>query len=157
MRLVFLLLLPSLALAEPVPWCVEEGPLLCCPAIPVTRLSATEYVIDKAWMRESNAFATETGCGTVLEPVPDWAPLLEFRRGGAMLEGLTEQSGFFRIGLRASDVVMAIQGVPFSAADHLLDIYANGPSISLLVVDVERDGRPLRFWYHLVEGCYAPR
>lgn len=155
MRRLLLVLLPSLSFAAEPPWCVEEeGPRICCPALPIARVGESEYVIDLVWARQSDAFAASTGCGTVSKQPPSWAPLLRFVRGGFTLARITERSGYFHLGIREGDVVRAVQGIPIEASDVWLEAFRDSENLRLFVVDLERDGVPLRFWYRLVEGCH---
>lgn len=83
--------------------------------------------------------------GVALRPVdPDVQRALQLpRRDGALVQDVTPESPAARAGLRAYDLVVAVDGRPVGSDDALIrDIAGRAPGTQVRV-DVLRDGRPL--------------
>ncbi len=66
-----------------------------------------------------------------------------FTPAGLRLDKLVESSLYFKAGLRAGDVVTAVDGKPLHSIDDAADLYARSTGVKAAIVSVIRDGKPM--------------
>jgi S1-C subfamily serine protease len=66
-----------------------------------------------------------------------------FTPAGVRIDGVAADSLFARIGLRAGDVVDAVDGRPLRSIDDTATLYARAASARNVVIHVQRASKPL--------------
>jgi general secretion pathway protein C len=64
--------------------------------------------------------------------------------GGFQLTAVTPGSMLSRLGLQNGDIMKRVNGIPFDGLDGAIAISASARDAGVAVVDLERDGGPLR-------------
>ncbi|HEY4239709.1 MAG TPA: PDZ domain-containing protein [Kofleriaceae bacterium] len=67
----------------------------------------------------------------------------EFTADGVRIDGVAEGSLFARAGLRAGDLVTAVNGAPVRGLDDAADLYAQAEGARAMTVQVVRGGKPI--------------
>ncbi len=66
-----------------------------------------------------------------------------FVANGVKVDGVTEGSLFARVGLRAGDIVRAVDNIPLHSIDDAADLYARAGTARNITIQVVRGGKPL--------------
>jgi general secretion pathway protein C len=80
------------------------------------------------------------------------ATMIPSKGGGFQVQQIQAGSLYEKLGLRAGDVIKAVNGQPINSAEDAMRLYQQIPNIGAVQMEITRGGKPENLYYQFAQN-----